>query len=231
MRSSTFKWGYCVLPDSLVPVSQKKELVDSKQTQDVQKNSPLLTHTHWCALTIYIWSVFYEGTRPWLTWLHVCCQLPCDRHSAHLFSSSTWWTRSSCHTAAPGLAGSPGNPLKQRKNAVWTDEQRRTGRMWICFSYLWLCRWFVWNSDPLWEASLLRCPYHSPKKKRRGGKRCPHVLDGHPPGLHAHPGPPVNKCTTHVITMPDFQFFFLLSLQKKKVYQRQCYLKELKGEL
>lgn len=115
MRSSTFKWGYCVLPDSLVPVSQKKELVDSKQTQDVQKNSPLLTHTHWCALTIYIWSVFYEGTRPWLTWLHVCCRLPCDRHSARLFSSSTWWTRSSCHTAAPGWAGSPGNPLKQRE--------------------------------------------------------------------------------------------------------------------
>lgn len=61
----------------------------------------------------------------------MCCRLLCDPHPECFFSSSTWWTRSSCHTLTPGWAGSPGNPLEQSNKAramytMWTDKQRKT---------------------------------------------------------------------------------------------------------
>lgn len=62
-------------------------------------------------------------------------------------------------------------------------------------TYLLLFQWSAWNFVPLWEEWLLQYHCHSPKRKKRGGRQCPHVLDGCPPGLHAHSDPPVNKDT------------------------------------
>lgn len=107
MLSSTFERGYSVLSNSVVPVKQvKRELV--KRWADVGymlQHSPPWLHS-------------------WLTWQRGNCQLPGGQHPEHFFSSSTWWRSSSCHTAAPGWAGSPGSPLEQRHDRVKWEAKR-----------------------------------------------------------------------------------------------------------
>lgn len=90
---------------------------------------------------------------------------------------------------------------KSTKTKAWSCQVRsKETRLWsasveLCCtkSYLWLSRWFVWNFAPLWEVWRLHCLYRSPKRRRRGGRLCPRVLDEHPLGQHVHSDPPVNK--------------------------------------